>query len=801
MENNITENKSTPYRPDDIVGTCMGFKWVYLIGFFLILTLPLWNLPPWFSPPDWGKTIVFKIVLSILIFLFICQLFLEKDFLGKIRQKISSFSIRSPFWILLTLLGVFFLANLLSQEPYFSFWGNPHRSGGFLNFAFYIAFALLAFFILKDRYWKKIWIFNIAIGILVSFIAIFQLYGLFENILIPFSGRPPSTIGGPIFLAIYLLLLTFLTLIFGIKEKLWPKRIFYFSSLLLFLFTALIVTQTRAVFVGLLIGFLYFFLFYPTPKIKLEENSSQPIWSRTILLQTLAKIVIGLILISGVYGIYYINNTPELPQFIQENELLKPVATRLSIETALEDSRISGWKVGWQALKDKPFIGYGPENFSIGFDKYYDPTLPKITYISMSWWDRAHNFFLETPITTGIPSLIIFLSLFAVLFYELQKLKKKKTENLIIYHGIQATFLAYLAANFFSFDTFSTYLISFLLIGYSLHLIHNANILSRTVLAPTPKFLVWVLNVLEKYRVVILGLLFIVLVWFIWFNISAFQVNKNLKLAEYYSKEQNFQKSFNYMEEAYSKHSFINNYAGLKYIDVISAYFKNANPSPQEIKEKTNKAIEILRKNTEIRPNYARSWLLLGAYINISLETEKLSPEEFKKLKQEADSALEKAHQLSPKRQEIIAEWIKTDLLSHSFQQAKERAQMCIDINPKFKDCYWMMALTQVYLNNIEQANEDMKLASKKGYPVKNESSLLQLSKAYYYNKNYEEMVTVYEKLIKQRPNYVSYHLNLAILYKETGKYKEAKKQALKVIELDSNFKPQAEEFLRTLPI
>ena len=755
-------------------------RWVYLVGFFLILTLPLWNLPPWFSPPDWGKTIVFKIVLSVLIFLFIYQILSKKDFAADIKNKISGFSLLSPFSILITLFGVFLLATILSQEPYFSFWGSPHRSGGFLNFALCIAFALLAFFILKDRDWKKIWIFNIVIGILVSFIAIFQLYGLFENVLIPFSGRPPSTIGGPIFLAIYLILLSFLTLAFGIKDRSLFKKIFYLSSFTLFFFTILIVTQTRAAFIGLFIGFLYFFLFFSAPNKKF----------------IIAKVVLGIILILSAYSVYYVNNTPflELPQFVQENKLLKSTVNRLSIEKVLDDPRISGWKIGWQALKDKPIIGYGPENFSIGFDKYYDPTLPKIDEVYGSWWDRAHNILLDTGTNAGALGLIVYLSLFAVLFYELQKLKKRKPENLIIYHGIQATFLAYLAANFFSFDTFSTYLISFLLIGYCLTLINQLN-------QPENNTTRSVLVVLEKYRIVILGLLFIVLVWFIWFNISAFQVNKNLKLAGYYSDEKNFEKSFEYMEQAYNKHSFIDNYAGLKYIDVISAYFKNANPSPQEITEKTNKAIEILRKNITIRKNYARSWLLLGAYLNISLETEKHSPEEFEKIKQEANSAFQKAHQLSPKRQEIISEWVKTDLLSHSFQQAEEKSQMCIDINPEFKDCYWMMALTQAYLNNIEQANKNIEFASKKRYPVNNESSLLQLSKAYYYNKNYEEMVAVYEKLIKQKPNYVSYRLNLAILYKETGEYKEAKKQALKVIELDPNLKLQAEEFLRTLPI
>ena len=781
-------------------------KWLYLIGFFLILALPLLNLPPWFSPPDWGKTIVFRIVLSILIFIFIWQILFRKDFFSIVQRRIPRGSAALAFWLLITLLGVFFLATLLSQEPYFSFWGSPHRSGGFLNFAFCIAFALLSFFILKDKDWKKIWDFSIVIGILVSLIGIFQLYGLFGNVLISFSGRPPSTIGGPIFLAIYLLLLSFLTLSFGIKEKRWLKRIFYFSSLLLFLFTALIVTQTRAAFVGLFIGFLYFFLFYPTPKIKLEENSSSPNWRRTVLLQTLIKIVIGVILISGVYGVYYVNTAPELPQFIQENKLLKLAISRLSIERALEDPRISGWKVGWQALKNKPIIGYGPENFSIGFDKYYDPSLPGISTpfsgAILGWWDRAHNILLDTGTSAGILGLIIYFPLFGVLLWLLQKLKKKKPENLIIYHSIQATFLGYLAANFFSFDTFSTYLISFLLIGYSLHLIYNTDTEKEQRPALCQFWQRAGLSRIFKYKKAIIVILFLFLIWFIWcFNIKPLRINTEANWAKHYSQKQNWSEAFSHMEIAYNnKHSFIDNSIGLNYIDIINTYLKE-NPTIDQVVPLSNKAVEILRKDVQIRPTYTRSWLLLGTYLNIILEKQELSPEEFEKLKNETNFAFEKAEQLSPKRQEILINWTRTDLITKNFQAGKEKAQKCIEINPEFRDCYWIMTLTSIYLNEIEQAEKNIDVLNQKKYPINTEMSLLQLSNAYIYIKNYSELADIYQKLVKIKPKEIQYRASLATVYREIGNYKKAKEEALKILEIEPKMKPSVDEFLKTLPI
>ena len=184
-----------------------------------------------------------------------------------------------------------------------------------------------------------------------------------------------------------------------------------------------------------------------------------------------------------ISGMLWLNSLPELPQFIQNSYILKNISKKVfPLESVLQnfERRTSGWQVAWEAMKDKPTLGYGPENFSIGFDRHYDPSIPYITKLNPSgstgWWDRAHNFVFDIGVTAGIPALIIYLSLFVVLFYQLQKLKRKCPEKAIICQGIQAAFIAYLTANLFSFDSFSSYIILFFLIGYCLHLTNDAKV-------------------------------------------------------------------------------------------------------------------------------------------------------------------------------------------------------------------------------------------------------------------------------------------------------------------------------------
>ena len=765
--------------------------WIYLMGFFLILALPLLNLPPWFSPPDWGKTIVFRIILSILIFLFLYQLFSPNRYtiFSTIVEKINQNKI--AFWLLIALFGVFFLANVFSLDLYFSFWGNPYRAGGFLNFSFYIIFAILAFLILRKSDWQKIWDFAIFIGILVSIIAIFQQFGILSKVFIPFSGRPPSTVGGPIFLAIYLLLLSFLALSFGIKEvKLW-KKLFYFLSFLLFISVAIFITQTRAVMIGFGIGFLFFLIFYPFKNFWLSLG---------------LKILALTLLIFGVYGVYYLNTQPKIPEFIQENKILTGVISRLSIKAGLADPRVSGWKVAKQAIMDRPILGYGPENFSIGFDKYYDPSLPQIEKMPgaiTTWWDRAHNFVFDIGVTAGIPALIIYLALFGFLFFKLQRLKYADSygyENgsmRIMAHGIQATFLAYLAANFFSFDTFSTYLISFLLIGYSLHLI-SINQQNQYESAPQEQGFMRIKRIYaditkNPYKSALLSVLICVLVWFVWgFNLKPLRINKEINLALFLAQNKRCEEALNLMEKFLPTNTFLNNYLRRKYVEIID---KCVLEKPELTEILAQKAVEIMAENTKNEPYDTRNWLLAGSYTNILIEKGN------KNLKEKANYFFEKAYKLSPKRQETFIEWIKTDLLTGEYQKAKEKGEECIKLNEKLGDCWWLKGISEIYLGETENAENDFKVAAKNGYSVASENSFLQLAKVYLDLKDYQKLSQIYLKLIEINPSKVQYRAYLASCYKELGEFEKARKTALEILEIMPEAREDVEKFLEELPL
>jgi len=109
------------------------------------------------------------------------------------------------------------------------------------------------------------------------------------------------------------------------------------------------------------------------------------------------------------------------------------------------------------------------------------------------------------------------------------------------------------------------------------------------------------------------------------------------------------------------------------------------------------------------------------------------------------------------------------------------------------------MALSNIYLGEEEMAKEDMEIAKEKGYQIDSEISLLELAKAYLKREKYQELIKIYQKLIAIKPENPKYYIALAVFYKETGQIEEAKKEALKILELFPEYKEEVEEFLKTL--
>ena len=749
-----------------------GLGWIYKIGFFIILALPILVWPPYFFPADWGKNIIFRSVVAIMLFLFIWQTLYKK-----IKLPVATINRSKTVWALRALLFVYLLAGIFSVDPNFSFWGSPYRGGGLVNFMFYFAIIAMSFVMFREKDWDKVWIFSIIIGVLVSLLGIIQYYGLFNKIFLSVPSSPPSTMGNPDILAFYLLLLSFLTLAFAIKENIIWRKIFYWASLAIFLFTILI-TGCRAAYLGLAVGALYFLFTY----------------SKKIDFIKIAGVSL-LVLMAGI--VIYVNTATQFPKFLQDNRIFSYVASRLSIKTFLNDPRFDAWQIGLKAIESKPLLGYGMENFAVGFDKYYNPAIPNLAG-DAGWYDRAHDIILQTGSDAGVLGIIAYLALFIILFWQLQthstRLARSGQENdtQIIIHGIQATLIGYFCANLFGFDTFSTYLIFFLLVAYSLHLILPENPKSEI---RNPKQIQNSKYIITKKCAVIFA--FIILLIFLWqYNFVPLQINAQINNAQIFVDQKKCDQAFKVLDKVLLKHSFLDSYIRLQYVQFERTC---AVSYPENNLAYTKKGIELLNEAVKVQPLYTRYWLFLGN-LTTTLAEQEADQTLKNKLLLQADSYLNTALQLSPKHQEILAVKIKILIDAKNYEDAQNEAKKCIALNADFPDCYFYLGLTDIYLKNTTDADKNIQTAVAEGYNINLEQSLVDMANVYNSLSDYKNLVLVFEKLVVINPNAVQYHSSLAVVYKELGKYSKARQEANKVLQLSPASKQNVDAFLSTLP-
>lgn len=380
--------------------------------------------------------------LYMLLFFAVCYLLLLLKFRNQIPLLVASDHINFSLLVYFVLLCV---SILFALDKSIAIQGRIFRDEGLITIIMYMLLFLAA------RSVRKLNIHFINFALVSALIV--SMYGILQYFRIDPIQRDVvrswwatnvafSTIGNPNFLGSYIVLMIPLS----IHGYLIEKR--YFSLLVFIsLFTCLLVTMTRGVWLGSFFSiFLYFSLLW------LNRNKYQFSSSRILILCVC-------MLISIIF-INFVSSNEQFNRFFSIQSELASLVNNGDAANNIGSYRWFLWTRVVELIKQKPWFGYGIENMLIPFMNTYRSDINNILKINIAF-DKAHNEYLNIAVSSGIPSLIAYLS-FVGLCLKTGIIRLKENP---IYLALFASVFGYLIQAIFNISVVSVAYVFWIFLG------------------------------------------------------------------------------------------------------------------------------------------------------------------------------------------------------------------------------------------------------------------------------------------------------------------------------------------------
>lgn len=719
----------------------------------LLLFSPFFILRQVLFPDLLGKATVIQAIVALSLPVLLAAVWAEKN---------NFFSRKQPLiLVLLAYAAVLILTSFTGIDAYQSFWGSDNRSLGVFNYLHYIAAFFIFLYILREDAWRKRYAFvSVGVGMIVALFAI--------NEFASFNGTRASVfLGNPILLGGYLLFPLFVAVISAVFYNRYKRYAFVGASA--FIFAALMASQTRGAFLGVIAGGFVSLTVY----LFLSGKSQRK------------KILIKAALILGsagfVLAILYVSGNSETKQLAGRFSSLSPSGSSAN-------QRIIMYKIALRAAMERPVFGWGPENFDYAFDKYYDPQLLRYG-VSETWSDRSHNAYLDALVMSGVPGFLIYLGIFAAAFWTIFKSVKMGKRTLGEGAILCGLVTAYAGAIFFAFDSPASLLYFMFALAYiAAPLIGKNDSSGKNSLWP---FLAG--------AILGFGALMI--------TVRNAQAGFHVLNAGYLPSAAASQRLEEYEKAFLLNPKLIRDFR-LRFDNMA---FEDAGAMAKEdARLMLDRAIIEMQKNVNMAPQNFSYRYALG---NLYLERGMLFAGNDLDL---ADEAYALAGPFSPKRQALFFQHASVKYLKRDIAGAIELFKEAVELDPSLGQSHWRLGMAYAYNEEAAKAFEELETAlykdkargsdyllTDKGIEIQNVNYVPTLLK----ERQFISAVALREKNFKLLRTLILLSINtdgssdgygkLAAVELELGNFYAARAAVARLLALDPSAAPEAQVFLQ----
>jgi len=418
-------------------------KLLMKICLWALTFVPLIVIDAVFFPYISGKSLLIRLAIALTSIIFLTHFSFNKFFRLEIYSKIQSIKKNPLVLSLLAFITLVIISTIFALNQYRAFFGDIERGEGLIGLLFFFGFFIFSYLLFEKKDWE--WFFRLSL--ITAFI-------LVAKELIDFSNgmqRPGSFTGNPTFLAGYLLFsLSASWIVFNGKDLFFK----YFAVVVgLMSIVGIFVAETRGTILGLFAGIIAIMIYSGV-------RGKDILIYKKINLQKLSIILIGILIIFS--GIFFITRKNDIWQKVPGLNRLAQIGA--SNDTTLNTRRIA-LGVSLKAISpvnnglERFLVGWGLENYSIAYNKYYNPLHYKLEH---EWFDRSHNKIMDVLVMNGVFGLVAYLSIWFSFAWVIFKKKGFSNEMMaILFFGS-----AYLVHILVVFDQISTYIPFFGVLAY-----------------------------------------------------------------------------------------------------------------------------------------------------------------------------------------------------------------------------------------------------------------------------------------------------------------------------------------------
>jgi O-antigen ligase/tetratricopeptide (TPR) repeat protein len=731
---------------------------------YALATSPIWVINWSMFPSGWGRMpLVFA-----LIFVLALLALLEKRKTASEAGAGALVKYALGFY-----LTAYAIVSFLGADWRMSLWGEQSRQDGLFVLLNFALFAFIApRFLEEKKHWLNFFRALVLSAVLPAAVAILET--IFPTVREFFGEAVIATrfsawIGNPIFLGGYLAMAVFIGLIwFSMAQK--RERVFV-SLAIAVCAIGVVMTGSRGPMLGLLAGAIVsvFALAFSGGKRKFRIAG-----------------IVGALLLALVFGAGILASTG--------SGLPGPAGRILDARKyfATNVPRLISWNIAWRGFKERPIFGFGPQNFRLVFDRYYEPTLLKYSfYETVS--DKPHNLALEILSTGGLVLFIAWALLLGVSAIVAVGAVRCKNMPPLAGAGALGLIAAYLGHTVFLFDTELT---AILLFGFLAWLFSNADLPERNRLTSfansirrhAPSVPGTFFSAVKIFALVLLLAADICVAGFgLAASAAAVRAGDPNSLTDQTIWKKNFDRAL-WLHNPFAEE--LRKYVAFEYIR-----WESSGELPAAfVKSTVSELREAIERSCRDKPKDFMSAFVLGQLYAIEGEYNE-SPEILTK----AVQAFRAASLLSPRRQAVPMQLAKVLILGGKNAEAVSLLRSVVSEDDTVSEPHWYLGLALAASNQESEAAAEIAKSVSLGRGPRNNQETLYIIDIFAKAERYVDIVPLYKSLTVAESKNANWHARLAATYAKLGNSGAAIAEAQKAAELDPAFGAEAEAFIKGL--